>query len=149
MPMPNTINTESSRTCGCRRLSRAFWTAWNSWNESKNKHIEHKTGQREARSLNRVFLCPAKYVRLSARCIQQCRCPCVDTHKFPLCLPVCLAYGHQKIRSFTDLLKVIVAGYSQNDVRVSFQWDLYALLLTSTKDTRNAIINSECRVQRM
>jgi len=64
-------------------------------------------------------------------------------------LPVCMAYGHQKIRSFTDLLKVIVAGYSQNDVRVSFQWDLYALLLTSTKDTRNAIINSECRVQRM
>ena len=106
MPMPNTINTESSRTCGCRRLSRAFWTAWNSWNESKNKHIEHKTGQREARPRNRVFLCPAKHMRLSARCIQKRCCPCIDAHKLPLRLSVRLAHRHQKIHSLSDLLKV-------------------------------------------
>ena len=45
-------------------------------------------------------------MRLSARCIQQRRCPCVDTHKLPLGLPAGLAHGHQKIHSLSDLLKV-------------------------------------------
>ena len=45
-------------------------------------------------------------MRLSARCIQQCRCPCVDSHKLPLGLPVGLTHGHQEIHSLSDLLKV-------------------------------------------
>ena len=40
------------------------------------------------------------------RGIQKRRCPCIDTHQLPLCLPVRLTHGHQKIYSLSDLLKV-------------------------------------------
>ena len=38
--------------------------------------------------------------------IQKRCCPCIDTHKLPLDLPVRLTHGHQKIHSLSDLLKV-------------------------------------------
>ena len=38
--------------------------------------------------------------------IQKRCCPCIDTHKLPLRLPVRLTHGHQKIHSLSDLLKV-------------------------------------------
>ena len=38
--------------------------------------------------------------------IQKRCCPCIDTHKLPLDLPVRLTHGHQKVHSLSDLLKV-------------------------------------------
>ena len=40
------------------------------------------------------------------RGIQKRRCSRIDTHQLPLCLPVRLTHGHQKIYSLSDLLKV-------------------------------------------
>ena len=53
-----------------------------------------------------VCLLIIKYSLLSSGDIQKRCCPRIDTHKLPLCLPVCLAHGHQKIHSLSDLLKV-------------------------------------------
>lgn len=53
-----------------------------------------------------ISLLIIKYSQLSSGDIQQRRCTCVDTHKFPLCLPVCLAHRHQKVHGFPNLLKI-------------------------------------------
>ena len=53
-----------------------------------------------------ISLLIIKYSQLSSGDIQKRRCPCVDTHKLTLCLPVCLAHGHQKTYSLSDLLKI-------------------------------------------
>ena len=47
-----------------------------------------------------------KYSLLSSGDIQKRCCPRIDTHKLPLRLPICLAHGHQKIYSLSDLLKI-------------------------------------------
>ena len=47
-----------------------------------------------------------KYSLLLSGDIQKRCCPRIDTHKLPLRLPICLAHGHQKVHSLSDLLKV-------------------------------------------
>ena len=48
-----------------------------------------------------TLLAPGLPCAIQKRC-----CPCIDTHKLPLGLPVRLAHGHQKVHSLSDLLKI-------------------------------------------
>ena len=53
-----------------------------------------------------VCLLIIKYSLLSSGDIQKRRCPHIDAHEFPLCLPVRLAHRHQEVHGFPDLLKI-------------------------------------------